>query len=350
MTLQKLVTSINSRGCCAVEGLAPPVALQPAPAHYSSAHRGGGHSIPGPTSTKHGLKLPISNPQINPCSSWRRKKKRASRHIACGTTPRTDSAITILARRILSIGPWPPASQILATMSSSLKSLCLRIPAAPASLVRCGPKASFSPLAQSPLCAQPRVSLSATTFSRANHSLAGSSPLRPSIASLVAKTRSSPTSSSSSSSALRLRLQPYSSAASAPADTSAPALDWDSFFKLRLRRRRIQLLFSVATGLLGGAVGTVVLAEGFAEPLVAQVPLDPFFTLGIMTMACAGMGWLVGPTLGNQVFYIINRRFKTQMLQKEGEFFARVKRHRADPTNSSAGNPGMRMQDKMIPS
>jgi import inner membrane translocase subunit TIM23 len=192
--------------------------------------------------------------------------------------------------------------------------------------------------------------LSATTFSRANHSLAGSSPLRPSIASLVAKTRSSPTSSSSSSSALRLRLQPYSSAASAPADTSAPALDWDSFFKLRLRRRRIQLLFSVATGLLGGAVGTVVLAEGFAEPLVAQVPLDPFFTLGIMTMACAGMGWLVGPTLGNQVFYIINRRFKTQMLQKEGEFFARVKRHRADPTNSSAGNPGMRMQDKMIPS
>lgn len=97
----------------------------------------------------------------------------------------------------------------------------------------------------------------------------------------------------------------------------------------------------MATGLLGGAVGTVVLAEGFAEPLIAQVPLDPFFTLGIMTMACAGMGWLVGPTLGNQVFYIINRRFKTQMMQKEGEFFARVKRHRADPTNSSAGNPGM---------
>lgn len=95
----------------------------------------------------------------------------------------------------------------------------------------------------------------------------------------------------------------------------------------------------MATGLLGGAVGTVVLAEGFAEPLIAQVPLDPFFTLGIMTMACAGMGWLVGPTLGNQVFYIINRRFKTQMMQKEGEFFARVKRHRADPTNSSAGNP-----------
>ncbi|KAL6904165.1 Pam17 domain-containing protein [Trichoderma evansii] len=226
-------------------------------------------------------------------------------------------------------------------MSSSLKTLCLRIPAAaPASLVRCGPKASFS-LAQPPQqlargCAQPRA------FARANHSLAGASTSRPSIASLATKTRSASPTSSASSSVLRLRLQPYSSAsasASAGSSASAPALDWDSFFKLRLRRRRIQLLFSVATGLVGGAVGTVVLAEGFAEPLVAQVPLDPFFTLGIMTMACAGMGWLVGPTLGNQVFYIINRRFKTQMMQKEGEFFARVKRHRADPTNSSAGNP-----------
>ncbi|KAM0263563.1 hypothetical protein ACHAQJ_001182 [Trichoderma viride] len=222
-------------------------------------------------------------------------------------------------------------------MSSSLKTLCLRIPAAPSSLVRCCPKASFSQQQQQLSGrAQPRALALSKTFSRANHSLSGSSPSRPSMASLVAKTQSaSPTSSSS---ALRLRVRSYSSAPGSSAPAS-PALDWDSFFKLRVRRRRIQLLFSVTTGLLGGAVGTVVLAEGFAEPLIAQIPLDPFFTLGIMTMACAGMGWLVGPTLGNQVFYIINRRFKTQMMQKESEFFARVKRHRADPTNSSAGNP-----------
>ncbi|KAL7942532.1 mitochondrial import protein Pam17 domain-containing protein [Trichoderma barbatum] len=219
-------------------------------------------------------------------------------------------------------------------MSSSLKTLCMRIPAAPSSFVRCCPRASLSP---SQLSARGAFALS-KPFARANHSLSmpnsatsASSP-RPSIASLVARgSSSSPTSASSS-----VRL--YSSSPSAPG-SSAPALDWNSFFKLRLRRRRIQLLFSVVTGLIGGGVGTVVLAEGFAEPLIAQIPLDPFFTLGIMTMACAGLGWLIGPTLGNQVFYIINRRFKTQMMQKEGEFFARVKRHRADPTNSSAGNP-----------
>ncbi|KAK0761312.1 hypothetical protein N5P37_006261 [Trichoderma harzianum] len=225
-------------------------------------------------------------------------------------------------------------------MSSSLKTLCMRIPAAPSSLVRCCPRASFSPAR-----AHPGAFALTKSLARANHSLSVSSSIskpspsalsstRPSIVSLVARgSSSSPTSSSSS-----VRLY-SSSATGSSASASVPALDWNSFFKLRLRRRRIQLLFSVVTGLIGGAAGTIFLAEGFAEPLIAQIPLDPFFTLGIMTMACAGLGWLIGPTLGNQVFYIINRRFKTQMMQKEGEFFARVKRHRADPTNSSAGNP-----------
>ncbi|PKK41909.1 hypothetical protein CI102_13801 [Trichoderma harzianum] len=225
-------------------------------------------------------------------------------------------------------------------MSSSLKTLCMRIPAAPSSLVRCCPRASFSPAR-----AHPGAFALTKPLARANHSLSVSSSIskpspsalsasRPSIVSLVARgSSSSPTSSSSS-----VRLY-SSSATGSSASASVPALDWNSFFKLRLRRRRIQLLFSVVTGLIGGAAGTIFLAEGFAEPLIAQIPLDPFFTLGIMTMACAGLGWLIGPTLGNQVFYIINRRFKTQMMQKEGEFFARVKRHRADPTNSSAGNP-----------
>lgn len=91
---------------------------------------------------------------------------------------------------------------------------------------------------------------------------------------------------------------------------------------------------------VGGAGGAIALSTGLAEPLVAQVPLDPLVTLGLMTMGCAGMGWLVGPSIGNQIFYLMNRRYKTQMVQKETEFFARVKRNRVDPTNSSAGNPG----------
>jgi import inner membrane translocase subunit TIM23 len=64
-------------------------------------------------------------------------------------------------------------------------------------------------------------------------------------------------------------------------------------------------------------------------------------TLGLMVFASAALGWLVGPSIGSQVFYGINRRYKAQMTVKEVQFFARVKKNRVDPTNSSAGNPGV---------
>lgn len=71
-----------------------------------------------------------------------------------------------------------------------------------------------------------------------------------------------------------------------------------------------------------------------------QIPLDPFVTLGLMTVSCGLMGWLAGPSIGSQVFYIANRKLKPQIQTKEAQFFARVKRNRVDPSNSSAGNPG----------
>ena len=132
---------------------------------------------------------------------------------------------------------------------------------------------------------------------------------------------------------------PHSYPASDPARAPIP-LDWNSFFKLRMRRRRIQVFFSATTGLLGFAAGAALLPTGLAEPVVQMIPLDPFISLGLMTVAFAGVGWLVGPSIGGQVFYLLNRRLKGQIKQKEAEFFARVKKNRVDPTNSSAANPG----------
>ncbi|XWX02367.1 hypothetical protein V2A60_010404 [Cordyceps javanica] len=127
------------------------------------------------------------------------------------------------------------------------------------------------------------------------------------------------------------------SAGSAAASTAA--LDWNSFFQLRVKRRRIQMAFSLLSGVLGGGAGAVALSSGAADSLIGLVPLDPFVTLGIATMCAGGLGWLIGPSLGSQVFYLLNRRYKTQMLQKESEFLTRVKKHRSDPAQSSTSNP-----------
>ncbi|PQK17164.1 hypothetical protein BB8028_0007g03620 [Beauveria bassiana] len=138
-------------------------------------------------------------------------------------------------------------------------------------------------------------------------------------------------------------LQQNAAAAAAPntgrGAASTAALDWNSFFQLRVKRRRIQMVFSLVSGILGGAAGAVALSSGAGDSLIGMVPLDPFVTLGIATMCAGGLGWLIGPSLGSQVFYLLNRRYKTQMLQKESEFLTRVKKHRSDPTQSSTSNP-----------
>lgn len=123
------------------------------------------------------------------------------------------------------------------------------------------------------------------------------------------------------------------------AATPLPGLDWNTFFTLRKTRRRYQLACSVVTMLIGGSVAGLVLINIDLDAL-GKLPLDPFITLGLITMGSAALGWLAGPSLGSTIFYIVKRGVKTPMATKEIEFFARVKKNRVDPSVSSVGNPG----------
>lgn len=75
------------------------------------------------------------------------------------------------------------------------------------------------------------------------------------------------------------------------------------------------------------------------DPIISQLPLDPMISLGLMTFAAGGVGWLVGPIVGTGIFNVRNRKFKTQIAEKEKEFYRRVKRFRVDPSASSLANP-----------
>jgi import inner membrane translocase subunit TIM23 len=136
------------------------------------------------------------------------------------------------------------------------------------------------------------------------------------------------------------------SAAQAAAKAAAAAhpeqvvLDWNTFFQLRKARRRWQSGFSVVGALGSGSSGALVLSSGMADRVVGQIPLDPLITLGLMTMGFAALGWLVGPSLGSAVFNALKGKYKGPMAVKESEFFARVKKHRVDPSASSVRNPG----------
>ncbi|KAK3393435.1 mitochondrial import protein Pam17-domain-containing protein [Podospora didyma] len=128
-------------------------------------------------------------------------------------------------------------------------------------------------------------------------------------------------------------------AAQTAAHPEASALDWNTFFQLRKTRRRWQQAFSVVVALASSAGGALFLTTSLGDQVVGQIPLDPFITMGLVTLSFATLGWLVGPSMGTLVFNSLKRKYKGQMAIKESQFFARVKKHRVDPTASSMGNP-----------
>lgn len=98
---------------------------------------------------------------------------------------------------------------------------------------------------------------------------------------------------------------------------AAPApgqhLDWNTFFKLRKTRRRLQLGSSIGTTAFGMLGGAQVLALSDMDKIVSQVPLDPFITLGLITFSCGGLGWLMGPVVGTGIFNTMNRKYIPEM-------------------------------------
>ncbi|KAJ0422180.1 mitochondrial import protein Pam17-domain-containing protein [Aspergillus carlsbadensis] len=131
-----------------------------------------------------------------------------------------------------------------------------------------------------------------------------------------------------------------SNSASPSAREEAAKLDWNSFFQLRASRRRYTLASSIASASASTMIGVQVLSSQNLENLGAQVMgLDPFVVLGMATAACGAVGWLVGPFLGNAIWGLVNRRFKTAVAVKEKEFFDRIKRYRVDPSSNSIANP-----------
>lgn len=60
------------------------------------------------------------------------------------------------------------------------------------------------------------------------------------------------------------------------------------------------------------AIGVQILSAQDLENLGAQVMgLDPFIVLGLATAACGAVGWLAGPFLGNGIWGLVHRRYKS---------------------------------------
>ncbi|KAN0059883.1 TIM23 complex component [Thecaphora frezii] len=182
--------------------------------------------------------------------------------------------------------------------------------------------------------------LSAARRTAAGPSFASTAAAAASSRSAYSSSSSSSASSSSSSSS------PSSSSSAAPSasrsTSSAPAsrpLTWDAYLRLRRSRRLAGLVTTIPTTLLAGsAAGSYFLTLEF-DPTNAVAGIDPMFIYAGLTLACTGLGWLTGPTVGASVWSLLHRKQAKEIAQKDHDFYEHIKRRRVDPTRQTMQNP-----------
>ncbi|KAL8799978.1 MAG: hypothetical protein Q9200_007391 [Gallowayella weberi] len=179
-----------------------------------------------------------------------------------------------------------------------------------------------------------------------------------------------PAASSLSSTASPSTKPPSNTPSPSPPNTNP--LTWNTYLSLRRLRRRYSLLASLLTCTSTTTLGFITIErnmDALGSTLGGITGLDPIYMLAAATIATGGVGWLLGPFVGEGVFRGIYRREWWRMAevndlstpfrkrnnlgesmvymltpdikktQKEKDFYARIRKYRVDPSLASYSNP-----------
>ncbi|PWZ00312.1 mitochondrial import protein Pam17 [Testicularia cyperi] len=129
------------------------------------------------------------------------------------------------------------------------------------------------------------------------------------------------------------------SPAATSTSTGGAVLPWDRYLQLRRSRRLAGMVTTIPTTLLAGAAAGSYFLTLEIDPSNAIGGIDPIYINAGLTLACTGLGWLTGPTIGTGIWSLIHRKNAQQIAQKDHDFYEHIKRNRVDPTRQSMQNP-----------
>ncbi|KAI0034038.1 mitochondrial import protein Pam17 [Vararia minispora EC-137] len=132
------------------------------------------------------------------------------------------------------------------------------------------------------------------------------------------------------------------------------ALSWEKYLAIRKQKRKWEVTMTVPCvilGLVGGASYFGSLEVDPTKPIFVRLYLvlmacltprqgvDPMIFFGGATLGTAGLGYLLGPIIGSQLWRTTHRRTLALIEAKDREFHAHIVKNRVDPTAQSATNP-----------
>ncbi|KAL4077218.1 mitochondrial import protein Pam17 [Scleroderma yunnanense] len=124
-----------------------------------------------------------------------------------------------------------------------------------------------------------------------------------------------------------------------PSQAATQSLTWSKYLDIRRRKRRWETAVTIPCTLLGLAGGVAYFGSMETDATKPIMGVDPLFFYGGCTIACMGLGYLVGPIIGSACWRLTHRRTMNLIEAKDREFHKRIVRNRVDPTAQSATNP-----------
>ncbi|CAG7849967.1 Presequence translocated-associated motor subunit PAM17, mitochondrial Flags: Precursor [Serendipita indica DSM 11827] len=112
-------------------------------------------------------------------------------------------------------------------------------------------------------------------------------------------------------------------------------LSWCDYLSIRGKKRRWEMATTIPITVTAGAAG----AAYFGVNMPQFMGLDPLVMAILGILGTSGLGYLVGPIIGSQIWRLTHRKLLPLIEDKEREFHKHIKRNRVDPSTQSTSNP-----------
>ncbi|KAI9571255.1 mitochondrial import protein Pam17 [Boletus coccyginus] len=122
-------------------------------------------------------------------------------------------------------------------------------------------------------------------------------------------------------------------------ETFKDTITWPEYLEIRRGKRRWETALTIPTSLLGLVGGAAYFGSLETDATKPVMGIDPMIFYGICTMACTGLGYLFGPTIGSACWRMTHRRTLALIEAKDRDFYRHIVKNRVDPTAQSANNP-----------
>ncbi|KAH7921385.1 mitochondrial import protein Pam17 [Leucogyrophana mollusca] len=116
-------------------------------------------------------------------------------------------------------------------------------------------------------------------------------------------------------------------------------LTWPEYLDIRRNKRKWETAVTIPCSILGFAGGVAYFGSLETDATKPIMGIDPLFFYGGCTVACMGLGYLIGPAIGSAGWRVTHRRAMNLIEAKDREFHKRIVKNRVDPTRQSATNP-----------